>query len=324
MQIALQWLNHLLGNDGWTIDYRYPYQTGFPKAHRKMENLIEALESEKIDAVIIHKTNPLYSYPQKERLQSALKKAKLVILHRWTVKMKQELLQIIFFPITTIWKNGLIGNFKREFTVFSNPTIRPLYRSRAFEDALIQWAKEMKKDRFSEKKAESWYEYLKIQHNISGQTSWNQLLKTGVSISKPDDRDKRRPGRTFKISALNHIQYSVSQNNGFELVIYPTTSLKDGTMANVSWLQEFPDPVTKICWDNYICISPASAKKQNLTEGQLIQIKGMDGQELKAPVHIQPGQADEVFGFSHGLREKTSWKSGQPGWSQCLSPNEHF
>ena len=298
VQIAVQWLNHLLDNDGWTIDYHHPYQTG-SQNQGQIENLIQGLESEKIDTVIIHKTNPLYTYPYKARLEKALKKAQLVV---YTGDREDETgkLANYILPDHNDLEKWSDWEFQKGVFSIQQPTIRPLYQTRAFEDALIQWSKEMKKTAFL-KTAQSWYEYLKIQHHISRNLSWNQFLKTGVHISKPDDRDKRQPARPFNKSALSHIKYlPASKTEKFELMIYPTSSLKDGTLSNVSWLQEFPDPVTKICWDNYVCMSPTSAKKQGVTEGQLIRIKAKSGYELEIPVHIQPGQADEVLALAMG------------------------
>jgi hypothetical protein len=42
---------------------------------------------------------------------------------------------------------------------------------------------------------------------------------------------------------------------GFELVLYTKTGLGDGQQANNPWLQEFPDPITRVSWDNYVTVS---------------------------------------------------------------------
>jgi molybdopterin-containing oxidoreductase family iron-sulfur binding subunit len=47
---------------------------------------------------------------------------------------------------------------------------------------------------------------------------------------------------------------------GFELVLYTKTGMGDGQQANNPWLQEFPDPITRVSWDNYVTVSNADAK----------------------------------------------------------------
>ncbi len=43
----------------------------------------------------------------------------------------------------------------------------------------------------------------------------------------------------------------------FELALYTTEAIGNGQHANNPWLQEMPDPLTKITWDNYVCMSPS-------------------------------------------------------------------
>ncbi len=45
----------------------------------------------------------------------------------------------------------------------------------------------------------------------------------------------------------------------FTLVLYPSVALLDGRHAAPSVAQELPDPVTKVTWDNYACLSPAAS-----------------------------------------------------------------
>ena len=79
--------------------------------------------------------------------------------------------------------------------------------------------------------------------------------------------------------------------------------LREGSLANVSWLQEFPDPVTKICWDNYLCVSIEMSQKYHLKEGQRVLLK-VGESKLKVPVHIQPGQHSKTLSLALGYGQK--------------------
>ena len=48
------------------------------------------------------------------------------------------------------------------------------------------------------------------------------------------------------------------------LVLYPKTGIGDGQQANNPWLQEFPDPISRISWDNYLTVSASDAKNIGL------------------------------------------------------------
>ncbi len=322
LHIATAWLNHLLKNDGWTVDYQNPYNT-WTWANRDMEELIQKLEQKKIDTLIIHKTNPLYTYPDRQRLKSAIKKASLVV---YTGDREDETGQLAHYilPDPHDLEKWSDWEFQKGVLSVGQPTIRPLYNTRAFEDGLMKWAEEGGQGALL-KGADSWYGYMKqqVMGRLRAGFSWDKFLERGVFIKSPSQRESRFPARAFKVSALSSVKLvaqppSLPLTQGFELVLYTTTGLKDGTLANVPWLMEFPDPVTKICWDNYVCVSPATALKLSLKEGQVVQLNQVDPVSadeegsnqvgVKVPVHIQPGQADGVLALALGFGRERAGK----------------
>ena len=95
-----------------------------------------------------------------------------------------------------------------------------------------------------------------------------------------------------------------------ELVLYTKTGMGDGQQANNPWLQEFPDPITRASWDNYVTVSKSDAEALEL-ENWNVANGGLDGSlaTLKVgnvtlenvPVMIQPGQAKGTVGLSFRL-----------------------
>src|SRR5262249_26283426 len=83
----------------------------------------------------------------------------------------------------------------------------------------------------------------------------------------------------------------------------------DGTHANNPWLQELPDPITKVTWDNYASLSPKLAEKMQLEEGSIVRLsKGATTIEL--PIHIQPGQHDDCIAVALGYGRTKAGKVG--------------
>jgi molybdopterin-containing oxidoreductase family iron-sulfur binding subunit len=82
--------------------------------------------------------------------------------------------------------------------------------------------------------------------------------------------------------------------SGFEVIFAPSWSLFDGRFANNGWLQEVPDPMTKLTWDNAAFLSPASAAKLGVVDGTVISIE-RNGHKLEVAAMIQPGQADDTI-----------------------------
>ena len=104
---------------------------------------------------------------------------------------------------------------------------------------------------------------------------------------------------------MHLLQQSTS---GMELTLYPKTGMGDGQQANNPWLQEFPDPLTRTTWDNYLTVSEFDAKELGFfletstffSENSHDADGGLNGKyanvtvngvTVKVPVIIQPGQA---------------------------------
>ena len=76
-------------------------------------------------------------------------------------------------------------------------------------------------------------------------------------------------------------------------------SVYDGRFANNSWLQECPDPLTKLTWDNAAVMSPATAKALGVSDESVVKLQVGD-RSLEVPVYIMPGWADGVVGLALG------------------------
>lgn len=307
-QIAANFLNYVLENEGKTVDGSSSTLLGAAGSPDSIETLIQGLNSGSIETVIIHGCNPLYSLPNQAGLREALVKAKMVIYtgdrNDETGKMA-DYLACDHHPLEN-W-----SDLETQEGVYSiqQPTIQPLHDTRGFQDSLIAWMKAAGKGSAKVKDSASFYEYLRgywrdsiyAQNKGKGIAAksfddfWIALLQEGVfDVSSASTSD-----RSFNLPALTGLKSRRASESGYELSLYPTVGLGDGSLANVSWLQEFPDPVTKIVWDNYLTVSPQDAKKEGWREGQWASVQVGDV-TVKAPVHIQPGQAQGVLGLAIG------------------------
>jgi MoCo/4Fe-4S cofactor protein with predicted Tat translocation signal len=101
-----------------------------------------------------------------------------------------------------------------------------------------------------------------------------------------------------------------TQISGFEVAFVPSASAWDGRYANNGWMQEAPDPVTKIVWGNAALVSPKTARAKNWVDGDMVAIsKG--GMKLEAGIMIQPGHADDAVTVALGYGRTKSGRVGQ-------------
>ena len=84
--------------------------------------------------------------------------------------------------------------------------------------------------------------------------------------------------------------------------VYPSALLGDGSGANKPWLQELPDPVTKVLWQSVIEINPDTAKTLGIDEGDIVTVESAAG-KVTAPAYLYMGvQANTIamaFGQGH-------------------------
>ena len=80
-----------------------------------------------------------------------------------------------------------------------------------------------------------------------------------------------------------------SKPEGLELVLFPGFATHDGRHANNSWLQETPDPITKMTWDNPVSVSVQDARALDIQEGDLVRVS-LGELTLSLPAVIQPGR----------------------------------
>jgi len=143
-------------------------------------------------------------------------------------------------------------------------------------------------------------------------SSWRRVLHDGVlanSKSKPVKAkiDISRVPESLKLRVDKNLAE-------IEIVFHPSL-VYDGRFSNNGWLQELPDPITKLVWDNAALISVGTAGEYNLENGDVVKI-GFAGNEIAIPVWIVPGIADNSIHLSLGYgRQKVGRIANNVGFN---------
>lgn len=307
LQVAVNFLNSALGNDGQTVRAQAG-NSGIQGESAALRRLIEKMEKGEISTLIVHRVNPVFGWIEGQRFAEATKKVAMVIT---TSDRMDEVAQIshLILPDHHPLENWGDSEFNRGLFGIQQPAIANMYDTRSFQFNLMTWCYEASQGPKRILDAESYYDYLRSfwkteihpQHGkgMGFEEFWQSVLQTGfVGDMKQAGLEGDLSSRPFKQESLSHIgPYKVL--GGYELALYTKASMGDGTLANVSWLQELPDPITKIVWDNYAMMSVAAAENEKLKEGSLISLT-VNGKTMNLPVHIQPGLHDDVIAVSIG------------------------
>lgn len=268
--------------------------------------LVADMNAGKIGAVIINNSNPVYSLPNADEFVEGLKKVKLSVAFSM---QDNETANAVQYALATphyleSWGDVVI---KKGHYSLMQPTIAPLFDTRQFQDALLAWTGSVT----------SYYEFLKEEWNneVLNGASWNQALHDGVFVAESFVEEEVLLSEIDINAVLGALS---SKSSDLELSLYSKTGMGDGQMANNPWLQEFPDPITRTSWDNYLTMSIADAEvigviNENVANGalngSLVELT-INGVSEVLPVLIQPGQAKGSLGLalgygrSKGLKEE--------------------
>jgi len=102
---------------------------------------------------------------------------------------------------------------------------------------------------------------------------------------------------------------SLTSGNNLAVVFYRDAKMDDGRFANNGWMQELPDPITKLTWDNAVLVSRKTARELGVQNGDLVEIT-LNGRSVVGPIWTQPGMADYSLGLALGYGRERAGRVG--------------
>ena len=142
--------------------------------------------------------------------------------------------------------------------------------------------------------------------------AWKNFLFNGFALEKPDSVTPFLAGGITVAKALgkasNAKTASVSKDN-LEVIFYRDAKVDDGRYSNNGWMQELPDPITKMTWDNAVLISRKTAKELGVANGDIVEIS-LNGKKVSGPIWTQPGMADYSLGLALGYGRERAGRVG--------------
>jgi molybdopterin-containing oxidoreductase family iron-sulfur binding subunit len=104
-----------------------------------------------------------------------------------------------------------------------------------------------------------------------------------------------------------------SGNDSFFLMTYPSPVLGEGRGANKPWLQELPDPVTKVVWSSWVEMHPDTAARLNIQRGDLVEVKTAAG-SVKVPAYVYLGVRPDTLAIPLGQGHRSAAQIGDFKW----------
>ena len=268
-----------------------------------VSQLIKDMNAGSVHTLIMSGINPVYTLADSASFVSGLKKVKTSVAFSLKEDETASITTIAAPAPHYLESWGDVEITKGTYSL-TQPTIRPIFNTKQFQDVLLSL----------NGVSGNFYDYLKVNSaGVIAGASWNKVLHDGVFVIGSTSLSA---GSFDYATAANAVSKSKSAGD-FELVLYTKTGMGDGQQANNPWLQEFPDPITRVSWDNYLTVSNSDAKRLGFSNpivangglnGNYATIT-VDGVKLeKVPVIVQPGQAVGTVGLAVGYGRKAALK----------------
>lgn len=319
---AAMLLNVILGNVGKTIvsagAFPYPQLTAKEGDTRSLFDFAEAADKGELDTVFFYDTNPAFTAPGSLGMTEKLKKVpfKVVFTH---FKDETAVQADVVLPIYSLYEEWgtHVPAYQSDHAMIGmqQPLMEPLYdTTRGFGDLLLDLIKMQGAAKYGGN--DGYYGYVRkqiadlpadIKGGANEETFWQQSLQKGlVEVNR-----KPAGALNAKAVAVNLPDYSADAEFPYHLVPAPRLGMWDGRHANIPWLQEAPDQISKVVWDSWAEMHPKTAEKLGVKNGDIIRITSRHGTVetlvyVFKGIHVDAiavplGQGHEEFGrFAKG------------------------
>ncbi|HXG47103.1 MAG TPA: 4Fe-4S dicluster domain-containing protein, partial [Methylomirabilota bacterium] len=305
VHILASLLNSALGNQGRTVFFSELPQT---PTTDDLAGLVAALNAGQVDTLVILGANPAYTAPAGLNWNAARAKAREVI--RLGYYEDESFAGCTWhLPAAHYLESWGDARTSDGSLVPIQPLIAPLYGGLTEIEVLARLGG-LEQTRSYDIARETF----RIFAGDAGfEEKWKKFLHDGYfPLSAPKSADAPVPADRVA-AAFASVTATAPGKDNLEVVFHRDYSLDDGRWSNNGWLQELPDPITKIVWDNVILVSRKTAEELGVTntstKADLVEVE-LGGRKIQGPVWVQPGMADYSLGLACGYGRIASDKGG--------------
>lgn len=276
-------INEALGNVGATIELLPPIVDDASGHASSLAALVEDMRAGRVTTLVTIDVNPVYAAPADLGFGDALQGVAFTV-HAgthvdetaarcdWHVPLAHDL---------ECW--GDARAFDGTASLLQ-PCIAPLYGGHSAVELVARLAGDVDPDGRA---------LVRRQWEALHDDAFDEALRSGVVAGSAPSPMRPR---------LLHAAYEpvpVTDDASLELVLVPDARLGDGRHANNAWLQELPQPLTQLTWDNAALVAPALAARMGIASEDVVVLR-IGGRTLESPVWITPGMPDRSVALSLG------------------------
>jgi len=317
-QILVNHLNIMLGNYGKSIDLsNYSLQKqGIDKG---ITDLMNEMNTGNVDALfVLGNANPVFDLPEGASFAEAMKKVAFKVSFSG---MPNETAVASNYVCPTHHFLESWGDAQPRKNVYSlvQPTIAPLFKTRLTEVSLLKWADALPEAANGDDPYYTFVQQVWRANTFNKQSKystfrafWDSALHDGILEV---DGSTSAPSFGADVTALAG-KITKPSSSELEIAYFENIGAGAGQFANNPWLQEMPDPITRVVWDNYLCIPLKWDGRKNFEyfnnlkeDGTLVNVS-LNGQEVKLPIVRQFGMPQNTVAVALGYGRTVSGNAG--------------
>jgi len=298
--IAANLLNLLLDPDLTLLDFSRRHRVEIAAKRSEVLQFFDLLKTDAVEVLILNNVNPAFSLAPKSGVKEALEQDDLFVVSFSNFMDETSAMADLIFPVAMPLETWDEYGGWQTINSTLQPAMGRLTQAPHIGDVILDTAFE------NEKPAENYKTYLfsrlVAERKIEDEKGWVQLLQVGGAI------DSRAAGGSGKPKLapekIANFLSQPAQTSVPDLVFSALPSIRffDGRGANRPWLCEIPDPLTRVAWQSPVSMHPDTAQKQDIVQGDIIQIESQWG-SLEAAVYVnefvQPGLLVMNIGQGH-------------------------
>jgi molybdopterin-containing oxidoreductase family iron-sulfur binding subunit len=292
-------LNQSLGNVGRTVLPGEPISGfGGAAAPAEMAAAIDRMREGQVSVLFVRNVNPVFTMPLGLQAADAIRQVPFKVSFNSYPDETSELCDLILpdhHPLESWGDAQVIPNV----VSLQQPAMVPVFPTRSTADVLIELGRAAGDAQFTSANYREWL----MSRFPGGTQAFIAALESGLTTGSAGAPETARP---LLAQSREMPQPLDNQQGEFVLQIYPSPVLGDRG-ANKPWLQELPDPVTKITWQSWIEIHPLAAERLDVISGDILALQGPAGTAIEAPAYVYPGVRPDTLGvmFGRGHRPAT-------------------
>ncbi len=285
-------LNYVCGNVGRTVNFGRGNAIVRASSPASIAELARKMEAEEVSLLLVTEANPAFTAPATGFARAAGKVPHVVSFS--PVMDETTALASLVLPIHTSLESWGDDESLDGIHGLMQPVVQPVFPTRMLGDLLLESGRSLfGQPRFP---ASSFHDYVqdrwKTLHAHYGkgesfEAFWVECLARGGVWEEPAHEGVRLNPQ-LAVTRFHLPDTVPGGQSTFTLLVYPSVSLYDGRGANKPWLQELPDPMTRLDWGSWAELHPDDAGRLGLADGDSIRVSN-DRAACVLPVRLSGG-----------------------------------